>query len=491
MLEVVIRGGLVINPEATARADVGVEDGRIVAIGDLSQVSACLDLDATGRNVMPGFVDAHSHLDLALLDEPVHLPSLHQGVTTVVLGQDGTASAPGSASTVAGIREYFAAVNGESTQVSAAASSVAEFLERMDGAGTLNVACLVPNGNLRLDAIGWDDRPATSDELRAMTGALELGLEQGAVGLSSGLDYVPSMCADSNELAHLCAVVAGAGGVYVTHMRGYDERSPVGFAEVAEIGRRSNVKIHISHLMGRAERHLPVVDRLRDDGLDLSFDSYPYLAGCTTLAMLALPPELQRHGPEETLAALADAEVVVGLRKNWFSGLAGLVGAFRLAYIAAPGLEHLEGASVYEACDTLGLDLADLVCTLLSESRLAVGVVEPNGLGDDDLRATHRHPLHMAGCGWDLHGLPSAPAWVGDVARVTSAATGASEGISPGARRRVIWQPRQPNASGCAIAAEWRSGSSPTWSSSILKRSSTLPRFSIPGRWPAACSTCS
>ena len=270
----------------------------------------------------------------------------------------------------------------------------------------------MPNGNLRLDAIGWDDRPATSDELRAMTGALELGLEQGAVGLSSGLDYVPSMCADSDELAHLCAVVARAGGVYVTHMRGYDERSPVGFAEVAEIGRRSNVKTHISHLMGRAERHLPVVDRLRDDGLDLSFDSYPYLARWTTLAMLALPPELQRHGPEETLAGLADAEVVVGLRKNWFSGLAGLISAFRLAYIAAPGLEHLEGASVYEACDMLGLDLADLVCTLLSESRLAVGVVEPNGLGDDDLRATHRHPLPH---GRDRHGdylAASAPAVV-------------------------------------------------------------------------------
>ena len=116
-------------------ADVGIEDGRIVVIGDLSRVSACLDLDATGRNVMPGFVDAHSHLDLALLDEPVHLPSLHQGVTTVVLGQDGTASAPGTASTVAGIREYFAAVNGDSTRVSAAASSVAEFLERMDERG--------------------------------------------------------------------------------------------------------------------------------------------------------------------------------------------------------------------------------------------------------------------------------------------------------------------------------------------------------------------
>ena len=217
------------------------------------------------------------------------------------------------------------------------------------------------------------------------------------MGLSSGLDYVPSMCADTSELAHLCEVVRDAGGVYVTHMRGYDERSPAGFAEVAEIGRRSGVKLHISHLMGRAERHLPVVDRLAADGLDLSFDSYPYLAGCTTLAMLGLPPELQQRGPEQTLAALADADTRAALRRDWFPGMSRNIGAFRLTYVAAPGLEHLEGASVFEACDTLGLDLADLVSTLLVESDLAVGVVEPNGLSDDDLRATHRHLLHMAG----------------------------------------------------------------------------------------------
>ncbi len=147
------------------RGDVGIEDGRVVAVGDLSLRPALLELDATGRNVMPGFVDAHSHLDLGLLDEPVHLPSLYQGVTTVVVGQDGTAPAPGSASTVAGMRGYFEAVNGAGARVPCTASSIAQYLERVDGASTLNVACLVPNGNLRLDAIGWDGRPASREEL--------------------------------------------------------------------------------------------------------------------------------------------------------------------------------------------------------------------------------------------------------------------------------------------------------------------------------------
>ena len=397
MLDVVIRGGLVVNPEGAVQADVGIEGGRVVSVGDASGTAARLDLDATGHNVMPGFVDAHSHLDMALWDEPVHLPTLHQGVTTVVLGQDGTSVAPGSPTTITDMRRYFAAVNGRREHIPANWGSVGEYLGRVDGASTLNVAYLVPNGNLRLDTIGWDARPATGEDMRAMSDALALGLEQGAVGLSSGLDYVPSMCADTSELSHLCSVVRDAGAVYVTHMRGYDERSPAGFAEVSEIGRRSGAKLHISHLMGRAERHIPMVDRLVEEGLDLSFDSYPYLAGCTTLAMLGLPPELQQSGPGRTLALLADPDTKATLRKEWFPGMSRSIGAFRLTYVDAPGLEHLEGASVFEACDTLGLDIADLVCTLLVESGLAVGVIEPNSLGDDDLRATHRHPLHMAG----------------------------------------------------------------------------------------------
>ncbi len=323
-----------------------------------------------------------------------------------------------------------------------------------------------------------------------MREALKLGLDQGAVGLSSGLDYVPSMWADAGELASLCEVVAAAGGVYVTHMRGYDERSPTGFAEVAEIARRSDARVHISHLMGQAERHLPVVDQLLADGIDVSFDSYPYLAGCTTLAMLGLPARLQERGPEQTLALLSDAAVVDGLRQDWFPDLSRKIGAFRLTYIAAPGREHLEGASIYEACDTLGLDLADLVCTLLVENRLSVGVVEPNGLSDDDLRATHRHPLHMAGSDGIYMGSHPHPRGWGR-SRATSAATGATAVTSNGAMRLAIWPPRRPSGLASAIGGGSQSVSVQTWSYSTQPRSSTPRASSIHGRWRWVCSTCS
>jgi N-acyl-D-amino-acid deacylase len=259
------------------------------------------------------------------------------------------------------------------------------------------VACLVPNGNLRLDTIGWSARPATDDEMGTMKTALHEALEQGAIGLSSGLDYIPSRSASTTELTQLCEVVRQVGGVYVTHMRGYDARSATGFAEVAEIAHKSTVRVHVSHLMGRTDRHLPVVDRLVADGVDLTFDSYPYLAGCSTLGMLGLPPALQQHPPEVTLRILADPDTAATLRRDWYPQEGDRVRAYRLSSIAAQAMRALEGQTVADACAATDLDLADLVCKLLVDSQLAVSVIEPNGLDEADLRAHHRHNLHMAG----------------------------------------------------------------------------------------------
>ena len=285
-------------------------------------------------------------------------------------------------------------------------------------------------------------------------------------------------------------MVAAAGGVYVTHMRGYDERSPTGFAEVAEIARRSDARVHISHLMGQAERHLPVVDQLLADGIDVSFDSYPYLAGCTTLAMLGLPARLQERGPEQTLALLSDAAVVDGLRQDWFPDLSRKIGAFRLTYIAAPGREHLEGASIYEACDTLGLDLADLVCTLLVENRLSVGVVEPNGLSDDDLRATHRHPLHMAGSDSIYMGSHPHPRGWGTFARYLGR-YGRDRGDFKWCDATRHLATAAAERFGLPIGGGSQSVSVQTWSYSTQPRSSTPRASSIHGRWRWVCSTCS
>ena len=124
----------------------------------------------------------------------------------------------------------------------------------------------MPNGNVRMEVMGLDPRPATDDELRAMQRLVRQGMDEGAVGLSTGLDYIPSRYADAREIAALCEEIAPEGGVYVTHMRGYGPNAPVGMEEVYEIARSANVASHVSHYNGPADLLLPLIDQGRCDG---------------------------------------------------------------------------------------------------------------------------------------------------------------------------------------------------------------------------------
>src|SRR5262249_30519388 len=155
----------------------------------------------------------------------------------------------------------------------------------------------------------------TAAELAEMARLVREGMEQGAVGLSSGLDYIPSRYADTNELIALCRAVAPFGGVYVTHMRRYDPAGVAGsLNEVFRLGREAGVPVQVSHSTSRAELVTPLLDRARADGIDVTFDLYCYLAGSSILAMVALPPWAQEGGPEPTLARLADPAVRERLR---------------------------------------------------------------------------------------------------------------------------------------------------------------------------------
>src|SRR5262249_17492236 len=171
----------------------------------------------------------------------------------------------------------------------------------------VNVACLVPNGNVRMEVMGLATRPPTADELRRMARLVREGMEQGAVGLSSGLDYIPSRYAETEELIALCPEIAPFGAVHVTHIRRYD---PAGvhasMDEVFRIGREAGVAVHISHFNSRADLALPKVDAGRAEGIDVTYDLYCYLAGSSILAMVALPPWVQEGGVDATVARLRD-----------------------------------------------------------------------------------------------------------------------------------------------------------------------------------------
>src|SRR5262245_17263805 len=222
MFDLILAGGHVVDGTGSPwfRADVGVRGDGIAAVGALGHAEARQRLDVTGRVVAPGFVDTHVHADLALLADPQHEAAIRQGVTTYLLGQDGVAMAPASPATLAYMRRYTAGFSGR-FELPDRWSSVAEYLVCFDRRAAVNVACLVPNGNVRMDVMGLATRPATADELAAMRRIVRQAMEEGAVGLSSGLEYIPSRYAGTEELTELCRELAPFGGVYVTHMRGY------------------------------------------------------------------------------------------------------------------------------------------------------------------------------------------------------------------------------------------------------------------------------
>ncbi len=399
MFDVLITNGRIIDGSGLPwfRADVGVRGDRIAAVGRLDGARAALRLDAAGQVVAPGFIDAHVHGDLMLLADPYHEPAIRQGVTTYLVGQDGVAMAPAAPATLAYMRRYTAGFSG-TPDLSQHWSSMAEYLACFDRRCALNVACLVPNGNLRLEVMGLDTRLPTPDELSRMGRLLREALEQGAVGLSTGMDYIPSRYAQTDELIALCREMAPYGGVYVTHMRRYDPEGLDGsMDEVFRIGREAGVAVHISHFNSRADLALAKLDAGRAAGIDVTYDLYCYLAGSSILAMVALPPWFQEGGVEPTLARLRNPAERARLRE-WFAAPRVPLEAVRLSFIASPDYRRYEGWTLERAAADLGQEPGTFVCDVLEASGLAVGCVVPHRQrGEADVRGLIRHPAMMAG----------------------------------------------------------------------------------------------
>jgi N-acyl-D-amino-acid deacylase len=401
--DLIIGGGQVVDGTGAEAVpgDVGVVANRIAAVGDLTEAVAHERIDATGALVLPGFVDAHSHADTVLGQPEVQAALLCQGVTTVILGQDGISVAPSDRFAAGYADRYFAAVNGSVPQEFRSGVSVAELLDSYDRRGAVNAGYLVPAATVRARVIGLAAQRATDDQRRRMVDLVEEGLADGALGLSTGLDYVPGQFADTDELTALCRPVADARGTYVSHMRGYtSERAVDALEEIARIAAVSGVNAHVSHLHGQAALVAGTLDRIRRDrGVALSFDSYPYLRGSTILAMLLLPPQLQADGVDATLARLRDPSVRDELRHGWFPRNEARLNSIRLSFLGSLELRWAEGSLLREAAARWGRgDLTDFICDALITCDLAIGCVVDNGSDrtEDDMRHLLRRPEHMA-----------------------------------------------------------------------------------------------
>ena len=293
MLDLVIRHGTVVDGTGAEprQADVGIAAGRIAAIGNMEGANAPA-LDATGLLVCPGFIDIHSHSDFTLLADPRAQSAVAQGVTTELVGNCGHGCAP-----ILDPARVTGNIYGYHPSVPITWSSIAGYLEALERAQpAVNVLTLVPNGMLRLAVIGFDERPATPDELRQMVAYLEAGLDEGAFGFSTGLEYPAERACSPDELNTLCHVTARRGGLYAPHVRNRDCKALEAIDEALESARQTGVRLHIPHLVprraGAADNSLAALQMIDDtlaSSLDVSVDMHTRPYGLTNLSV-ALPP---------------------------------------------------------------------------------------------------------------------------------------------------------------------------------------------------------
>ncbi|UCH27641.1 MAG: D-aminoacylase [Trueperaceae bacterium] len=410
MFDVLIRGGRVVDGTGTPwyRADVGIQGGEIGAVGRLEGATARRVLEVGDQVVAPGFIDAHLHSDLTLLEGGHCDGSLVQGVTTHIIGQDGVSYAPLTSETRPFLERYFAAING-GVGLAFDWESVDEFLSRFDGASALNVAYLVPHGTVRAAVMGHVSRAPDPNEIRRMQLLIERGLEQGAIGVSTGLDYLPCLHAGTDELIEI-ARPAAPGGVFVTHMRDYVDGATAAIEETLRVGEEAGLPVHISHFNCKAAM-LAEIDRGRDRGIEVTFDGYPYLAGSTVL-MLVLPRDLHFGTTAQMVEKLRRPEGKRAL-EAWVSSSPYSFEDMVLANLRRPEHQRFVGMNVAEAAELSGHSRAEFIGELLIGEEMAVGVVLfQRWRGEEDLIAVTRHPAHMVGSdGIYVGGRPHPRGW--------------------------------------------------------------------------------
>jgi N-acyl-D-amino-acid deacylase len=315
--DLVLRGGRVLDGSGNPWfvADVGLREGRIAAVGRLQGAAARRVLDVSGLVVAPGFIDVHAHVEESLLRRPTADNFVLDGVTTVITGNCGgsTVDLPG-------------------------------FFEGLRAAGvSLNAATLVGHNSVRREAMGTEERDPTPEELARMEGLVDAAMRAGAMGLSTGLIYVPGTYARTPEVVALARVAARHGGLYASHIRNEGENVLAAIDEAMEIGRQAGLPVQISHfkvsnkkLWGQSARTIARVESARAAGLDVTVDQYPYTASSTALSVL-LPSWALAGGADVLRQRLADPPTRARIARDMKDTIRNRNGRKRLDYAVVAG----------------------------------------------------------------------------------------------------------------------------------------------------------
>lgn len=390
-MRTILKGGHVVTGTTTITADVVVEGSRIAFVGNYTAplVSSDKVVDCSDLVVAPGFIDAHSHDDVAATMPDLYEAKIRQGITTVAIGMDGLGYAPVAPNIIAEMVRYWRPVNGDPKDLWG--RSWHDVALRYTKSLGLNVIPHVPHGTVRAFLHGFRSGALDYQELRRLEGLVMRELSSGGLGLSTGLGYVPGMFADYQELLFASRPLSLYGLPYVSHLRSYGIGVHSAIGEAMALGRDLDIPVHISHLhlshpnlFGQASS---VLERLRtaaQQGLSLTWDLYPYSAGSSILHSY-LPAWLVEGGPDQLSWRMRNASIVAQLGRD-----PDFVSVdWDKVVIAGTETGNHVGWSVAQAADQMGHGVAEFVCDLLVSERLNVScIVHQTDPADDDVFAT-------------------------------------------------------------------------------------------------------
>jgi len=415
-MEVIIRNGRIIDglgdpvPYSPWKvSDIGIENGKIAKIGDLSSDDAERIIDASNLMISPGIINMHSHSDWSLVVDGKAESAVRQGITTEVIGNCGGSAAP----LMGEMRD--ATKSRSRYDIDIDWKTMGEYLARLEKQGVSpNVAAQVGHSQLRGSVVGFDKRPPTSNEMDEMKTVLAKSMEDGAWGMSTGLIYIPSSFADEDELVELSKVLSEYNGIYVTHMRGGGDRVFAATMEAISIAERSGAPLHILHHKAMGDRNsakvlytLPMIDEAIARGVDISIGMYPYEAGSANLSA-SFPPWVHSGGLDKFVDRLKDPETRERLKREMIepelvpdwesyaaqSGWEDCWSGWQITTVTSEKNKWMEGKTLEEVRPEWQDDPLEFLFDLLIEEGGNVGFVLPDVYkrGDKYLRMVMQYP---------------------------------------------------------------------------------------------------
>ncbi len=401
--DLVIRNGHIIDGTGSPwyAGDVGIRGGRIAAIGDLSGAPARQVIDAAGRVVAPGFIDMLGQSELAILADPHVESKLFQGITTEITGEGDTVG-PQNERTLEDSKRQFAHYG-----ITPDWRSFTQYFARLQKQGMgINLGTYVGATQVRRYVIGDDDRAATPAELDQMKALVAEAMREGALGLSSALEYPPAPYASTQELIALASVSAKYGGIYATHMRNEGDGEMAALEETARIAREAHTAVEIFHLKtagkpnwGKMPQVVAFIDKMRGEGLDIEADTYAYTAWANDLAAF-IPPWAHDGGDAKMIERLKDPVLRARIRKdmetpsqawdNEWQEIAGPQGIL-IASVENPELIPLQGKTIADVAKLWHEDPIDAICDMIIKDHAFTGVAV-FGMSEPDVELALRQP---------------------------------------------------------------------------------------------------